>query len=414
MRILYFTQFYYPENIAPAFRASDHARIWAKAGHDVTVFTGWPNYPTGVLFKGYKMVKLGNETVDGVRVFRSASKILPNTSFGKRVEAGISFIVGGLRNLRRSSPVGSDYDVVLVTCGTVFSAWLGVYYAKKHGLPLVVEFRDLTYKQMVATGSSESSAKVRVMKALELSFCKAADCVVVLTEGFKRDLVAEGVDPSIISIVPNGADPVPCEHSWGERLRLGYFGTMGLSQDVPTTLEYAKYLHDEECAESYTLIGEGAARNDVEQAMEETGNSFLKLLHGMPMAELEKYYAAVDVTVVSLQKSESFAGTIPSKIFQSFARGVPVLFIGPEGDASEVIRESGGGIALCGSPEEDLTLLLSFARCGDLPLRLAEMSTSALDFMIKNYTRKHMADQMITCLVEAENRQRMKGCRQNG
>ena len=208
MKILYFSQFYSPENIAAAFRAADHSRIWARAGHEVTVFTGWPNYPTGHLFDGYEMAPLWEGSIDGVRVFRSSSKIQPNTSFAKRIESGVSFIANGLKNLGRRSPVGSDYDVVLVTCGTVFSAWLGVHYAKKHHLPLVVEFRDLTYKQMMATGSE--GAKVATMKALELSFCKAADRVVVLTDGFKKDLVEEGVPREVISVVPNGADVVAC------------------------------------------------------------------------------------------------------------------------------------------------------------------------------------------------------------
>lgn len=46
-------------------------------------------------------------------------------------------------------------------------------------------------------------------------------------------------------------------------------------------------------------------------------------MHGMPMNELERYYADVDMTVVSLQKSDSFAGTIPSKIFSRLRAEFP-------------------------------------------------------------------------------------------
>ena len=98
MRILYFTQFYSPENIAAAFRASEHARIWAEAGHNITVFTGWPNYPIGHLFSGYEMVQLGEETVDGVRIFRSASAIRSNKTFADRIRGGMSFVINGWRN----------------------------------------------------------------------------------------------------------------------------------------------------------------------------------------------------------------------------------------------------------------------------------------------------------------------------
>lgn len=401
MKILYFSQFFAPENIAASFRATDHSCLWAKAGHDVVVFTSWPNYPTGILANGYKMEQLGEEKVDGVRVFRSASKIQPNTSFKKRIESGVSFIVGGLKNLKNESPVGTDYDVVLVTCGTVFSAWLGVHYAKKHKLPLVVEFRDLTYKQMIAAGGSEDSAKVQAMKKMELSFCKAADMTVVLTEGFKKDLTKEGISESDIYVVPNGADIVPCEHDWKNRLRFGYFGTMGLSQDVPTTLNYAAELYKEELIGSYYLIGEGAARSAVENAIAVSDSEYLTLRHGIPMAELERYYSAVDMTVVSLQKSNSFAGTIPSKIFQSFARGVPVLFIGPEGEAASLVRDSGAGLALTGQRDEDIQVLLDFARQKDLQQVLETMSKNAIEFMEQKYTRKCLADKMLDILTAA-------------
>lgn len=399
MRILYFTQFFSPENIAAAFRAKDHSDIWSDSGHDVTVFTGWPNYPTGRLYDGYDMVPLREERMGRIRVFRSASKIQPNTSFKKRIESGISFILGGLKNLRTGSPVGTDYDVVLVTSGTVFSAWLGVHYAKKHRLPLVIEFRDLTYKQMMATG--DKGAKAAAMKALELSFCRVADHVVVLTDGFKKDLSAEGVSSEMISVVPNGADVVPCEHEWHRPLRLGYFGTMGLSQNVPETVEYVKRLAEKGFVSSYELIGEGAARAEIERMMDAGKLDFLGLEHGIPMSELEARYARVDMTVVSLQKSDQFAGTIPSKIFQSFARGVPVLFIGPEGDASELVRRSGAGVVLCDSAEEDIRHLVGFASKEDLVDELNRMSKSAVEFMAREFSRKIMAEKMTRILSDA-------------
>lgn len=401
MNILYFSQFYFPENIAPAFRATDHSRIWVQDGHEVTVLTGWPNYPTGHLFDGYEMVPLREEAIDGVRVFRSASKIQPITSFAKRIESGVSFITNGLRNLGRKSPVGCGYDAVLVTSGTVFAAWLGVHYAKEHRLPLVVEFRDLTYKQMMATGSK--GAKVAAMKALELSFCKAADRVVVLTDGFKKDLVAEGVPREAISVVPNGADVVACEHHWEGPLRLGYFGTMGLSQDVPETVEYVRDLVNRGLASSYELVGEGAARAKLERMAATGERGFLELEHGVPMAELEPRYAGVHMTVVSLRKSSEFSGTIPSKIFQSFARGVPVLFIGPEGDASKLIRRSGAGVALCGGEEEDLRELEAFASRADLADELARMSEAAVNLIEREYSRGLMAEKMARVLSDAAN-----------
>ena len=402
MRILYFSQFYPPESIAAAFRASEHAGAWVAAGNDVTVLTGWPNYPTGRLFDGYEMMRLGEDCIEGVRIFRSASRILPNTSFTNRIKCGVSFIVNGWRNfMSKDSPVGSDYDVVLVSSGTVFAAWLGVQFAKKKSIPLVMEFRDLTWRQMVATGGSDGDFKVRAMRALELGMCAKAERVVALTNGFKRELSAQGVSESKLVVVPNGADIIPCEHDWSGGLRLGYFGTMGISQDVPRTLSLAGWLYQRGLLESYTLIGEGAARALVESIVESGSCPFARLEHGVSKDELEPRFSQVHMTVVSLQKSESFSETIPSKIFQSLARGTPVLFIGPEGEAARLVRESGGGVVLCGTDQENAIALKEFVSASDLSVRLAGMSSKAISFMESNFTRQLMADRMLDVLEDA-------------
>ena len=54
MRILYVSQYFPPEMGAPAARASELSRHWASAGHDVTVLTGFPNHPTGVVPPEYR------------------------------------------------------------------------------------------------------------------------------------------------------------------------------------------------------------------------------------------------------------------------------------------------------------------------------------------------------------------------
>lgn len=402
MKILYFSQFYPPESIAAAFRAAEHARAWVAAGHEVTVFTGWPNYPTGSLFDGFEMVRLGEEDDHGVRVLRSASDIRPNKSFAERIKAGVSFVANGWRNLTaRDSPVGADYDVVLATSGTVFAAWLGARYAKRSRIPLVVEFRDLTWRQMAATGGSEGDPKVRLMRSLELDICSDATRVVALTEGFRRELVLSGVPDYKLAVVPNGADIVACGHDWNGALRLGYFGTMGISQDIVCTLNLAAGLFHSGLLGAYDLIGEGAARGLVETALASGSYPFATLRHGIPKDELEPFYGMVHMTVVSLQRSESFSETIPSKIFQSFARGTPVLFIGPEGEAARLVRESGGGIALCGDDAECAEVLRDFASSGSLPEKLAAMSERAVSFMECSYTRQILAERMLGVLKDA-------------
>ena len=50
MRILVVTQYFWPEN----FRINDLCINLATRGHDITVLTGKPNYPSGEIFPEFK------------------------------------------------------------------------------------------------------------------------------------------------------------------------------------------------------------------------------------------------------------------------------------------------------------------------------------------------------------------------
>ena len=396
MRILYITQFYEPENIAPSFRATDNSRIWAREGAEVTVFTGFPNYPTGKVFDGYTVELLTEQKLEDVRLLRSKLIAKPNTSFVNRIQNGLSFLWYGMVNLGKNyERIGSDFDVVFATSGTVFAGYLGYRFAKKMRLPFVIEYRDLTYSQLVATGSSEHSLKYKGMKWLELMMARKASKVVVLTNSFKKTLSNDGIAEAKIVVVPNGADVVdlvPVQH---QGLKLGYFGTMGLSQVIPETITAFVSLESLLPNFEYRLIGEGAARALVEESVASIGKNFAVLLHGMTKDELESHYADIDMSIVSLRRSEAFSGTIPSKIFQSWARGIPVLFFGPEGEAAQMIRDYDLGITLCGSDEANNMILTEFFSSDDWKSRLQDMGKRAKGVMAEHYTRDRLAKRLL-------------------
>ena len=194
MRILYFSQFYRPESIAAAFRAEENARLWAEAGQQVTVFTGYPNFPKGKIFDGYTPRLLSEERADGVRILRSKLYAKPNTTIAARMLSALSFFFFGLVNLvfnRRK--IGKDYDIVLGTSGIIFAAALGWIYAAVHRLPFVFELRDISYVQMQTTGRSPKSISVRLMRWMELFLCRKAKKIVVVTNGFRKTLAEDGI-----------------------------------------------------------------------------------------------------------------------------------------------------------------------------------------------------------------------------
>ncbi len=82
-------------------------------------------------------------------------------------------------------------------------AWGG---AKIYKTTFVLEIRDISYKQLQATGHSANSLAVKGMKALELFLCRKAKSVIVVTNGFKNVLQKDGIDPQKIFVISNGVD----------------------------------------------------------------------------------------------------------------------------------------------------------------------------------------------------------------
>ena len=402
MRILFFSQFYTPESIAPSFRATENAKLWKQMGHDVTVFTGYPNYPTGKIFDGYDPKMLSEEEIDGVRVLRSKLIAVPNTNMIKRLENALSYFFFGWINTHfKSNMIGRDYDVVLGTSGIIFNAWLAQLYASRKHIPFVFEIRDITYVQMQATGKSANSKSVKGMKWLELRLCKKASKVVVVTNGFKKTLMGDGVPEKKIEVITNGVDVERSQGVYddGKKFTLSYFGTLGLSQNIKDTFAYAKVISQTVSDFEYLIIGDGAQKAEIEKAAK--NEPYVRMIPGMPAAELEPYYCDTQLSVITLRKSDNFKYTIPSKLFQVMGRGIAILFIGPDGESADIIRRFNAGITLTGTTDADLVVLREFFSKHDWREQLKQMGNNGRRAVEGHYSKTKLAEDYIKVLDDA-------------
>lgn len=401
MKILYVTQFFPPESIAAAFRAYENVMLWQSDGEQPTVFTTYPNYPTGRIFSGYKNKLLNLETINGIHVVRSKIIVKKKASFFNRILNMSSFFTFGLFNfLFNGRKIGKDFDVILGTSGTVFAALLAWLFAVIHRIPFVFEIRDIVYRQLIATGKNISNITVRMMKKLELFLCKRACRIVSVTNDFKNVLVSDGIDADKINVITNGfqVGPLRKQPQNIDKFILSYFGTLGISQKVEETLVYAAKLN--ECCDGflYKIIGEGAQREVLERELATGQYPYVQLFHGMSQEKLEVYYEEAEMSVVSLVQNDNFSFTIPSKLFQIMGRGIAVLYIGPDGEAAKIIRKYNAGLALCGTKKENLYILATFFDQPDYHKKLRQMGENGYKAVCKNYDRKVLAKSYLDIL----------------
>ncbi|MEG6568013.1 glycosyltransferase family 4 protein [Thermoanaerobacterium saccharolyticum] len=408
MKILYITQFFYPERTAGAIRAYENAINWEKGGNQVTVLTTYPNFPIGKIFKEYKNKMLSHEIIEGIDVYRSYLYMRPNTNIVNRLISYIGFPLFSIINLfiLNRKYFKGKYDVIITTSGPIFTPIIGLLFSKIRKIPLITEFRDLTFKQILATKFTDNNFAYKVVRGIELFFARASDEVIVLTKGFAKILMEYGIDKNKIDIIPNGYE-IKENNSKEDNLKkelikksgeiiISYFGTMGVSQNLFKIFDLISHLKEYNNIK-FLFIGDGAVKSELLKYKEEKELFNLTMLDGMPEHELEYYYQISDYCLVLLNNDQNFAYTIPSKIFQIMGRKKPIIFIGPEGEASEIINSAKCGLTLYDNEIEILkNKILNFIKKEDTQV----LGNNGYNFVLRNYNRKNLCNKYIDIINE--------------
>jgi glycosyltransferase involved in cell wall biosynthesis len=364
MRILVVTHYFPPETGAPQARLSALASTWAADGDRVTVLTGMPNHPTGVVPPKYRRAIRREEKLDDYRILRTWLYATPNEGIVRKTLSHLSFMVTSV--LLAGWDCGPT-DVVVVSSPTFFSigsAWL---LARLKRARLVVEVRDLWPAIFTELRVLTNRQLIRLLERLELAAYAAADQVVVVSDGFRSNLISRGVPPSKVHTIRNGVslgrfDPTaPAEPA--KRAQLGadadpdagdclvlYLGTHGISQGLATVADAAARLARHPIR--FAFVGEGADKPGLEHMVTERGLRNVTLLPGVPSREVPSLLAAADICLVPLRDVPLFSSFIPSKLFEYLAAGRAVIG-SVAGEAAQILGEAGAALV---PPEDSVAL----------------------------------------------------------
>jgi glycosyltransferase involved in cell wall biosynthesis len=392
MRILFLTHYFHPEGNAPATRVYEMGRRFVKLGFEVTVVTGAPNVPSGVVYPGYRNRWRSRELVEGIETLRVWTYLAPNKGTVRRILNYLSFCATAtLAGLGARRP-----DLVIATSPQFFCGWAGVFVSRLRGLPFILEVRDLWPESIAAVGAMRSSALLRVLGWLERTMYAAATRIVTVGRGYQQQLEARGVPASRISVIPNGVDLGmfdPATDASELRARVApngefvcaYVGTIGMGSGLSVVLRAAERLRELGRRDVvFLLVGDGAVREDLEREARARGLDRVVFTGRLPKAEMPKVLAASDACLVHLARKPLFRSVMPSKIFEAAAMARPIV-LGVEGFAAEVVGGAGSGICIEPENAEQLVdAVLRLAGDRDLGRRLgragAERIATAYDY----------------------------------
>jgi len=394
---------------APAARAAELAHHWAEAGHDVSVLTGFPNRPTGVVpdeWRSRLRRATYHEKVDGVNVFRTWLWPLPNRKAHERMRNYASFCASAaLRGMSLPCP-----DVIIATSPQLLVGLSGWWLSFSRQVPFVFEVRDLWPESLVAVGAgSEDSLLHHALSEIAGFLYKRSNCIAVVTPAFKSHLIYHWrVPEDKIAVVENGVEthlfaPQPLASDQAVRQQIGaegkflasYIGTMGNAHGLETLLDSAAQLKQQNPDVMYLLVGEGAEKERIRAQAESRSLTNVRFLDQQPRTRIPAFISASDACLVLLKKTDVFKTVIPTKMLEFMSCARPVI-LGVEGQAREIVEASGAGLVI--EPENAGALTHAITQlAADRELRTT-LGQKGREHILRNFSRVRTAEKYIQIL----------------
>lgn len=397
MRILFIAQYFHPE--PNFFFGLPFAKELQRRGHQVQVITGFPNYPGGKIYDGYKIKLMQKEVMDGIPVYRFPLYPSHDRSSLRRILCYSTLSV----SLAAFSPwVIEPADVAFVVQGPATIGFPAILLKWLRGIPFVYNIQDIWPDSLLSTGMFNSRIGLKMLRVWCNFVYKRAAKITVITPGMKRVLQERGVQGDKIEIIYNWCDDAMiCRAEPNERVaqKLGlagkfniiFAGNMGEAQALDQVIEAAALVAPRYHDIQFVFIGSGVAVENLKTMVCNKNLPNVLFLPRMPVEEIGNVLRLGDVLLVHLRRDPLFAITIPSKTQAYLAMGKPIL-MAVEGDASELVKKAQAGLScLPENPESIADVVVQFYQMN--PEQRKQLGLNGMTF----YDHELSFAQAVTC-----------------
>jgi colanic acid biosynthesis glycosyl transferase WcaI len=352
MKILFITQYFAPEIGAAPVRLTALADELRVLGHEVSVVTSMPNYPTGRTFRGYRRRLVAREqTSTGVDVHRIWT--VPATGSGlARYINYLSFMAAAPLLI----PTTHRPDVIVVESPPLTTAVIGWLYATRFGAPTVLHIADPWPDAVVDLGLvDESSLQVALARRLERWSYRQATLVSFASHGIAERLRTKGISEDRLVFLANGADlerfapqtanpELIAELGLEGRQIVLFAGTHSVAAGMDVLIDTAEALRDDESI-AILLVGDGPAKAPLIAEACERGLSNLVFIDPVSPERVADLYNLSVAGLVTMANRPALHWMRPAKMFPPLSCGKPVVFSG-RGEAADLVEENGMGVVV--------------------------------------------------------------------
>jgi glycosyltransferase involved in cell wall biosynthesis len=395
MRILIVSQYFWPEN----FKINDIALALKERGHEVSVITGKPNYPSGKFSEGYTFFNKRMENWNRIKIYRTLLLPRGNSSGIKLFLNYFSFaFFASIRILF----INDKFDKIFVYEPSPITVGLpGIIARYKFKAPMYFWVQDLWPESISSAGGINNKLILNIFDWITRVIYNQSFKILVQSKAFIPYITNQKVVNNKLIYYPNSTESFfknqKCDIKLFDLLPKGFkiifAGNIGEAQSFDTLLKAAELLKNENNEVQWLILGEGRMKSYVQQKINEIGlNDNFHLLGSYPSYDMPGYFSCADALLVSLKNDPIFSLTIPSKIQSYMACGKPII-ASLDGEGARIIREANAGFT--SNSEDPLGLKDSIKKILSLSLeeRLS-LGKNARNYFEREFEREMLVDKL--------------------
>jgi len=406
VHILYLHQHFVTRSGTSGGRSHEFSRILVERGHRVTLITG--SYDRGGLtVPGGRW--LNRSRVDGIEVLVVRVPYGQDMSVQRRIRSFLRFMALAVAAGRSVE----DVDVVFATSTPLTIAVPGILLSKHHHAPFVFEVRDLWPEVPIKMGVLRNPLLQAAARWLERTAYRHARHIVALSPGMRDGILASGVAPGKVTVIPNSSDvelfrvdPAVGEAfravhpEWSDGPLVVYAGAFGRVNGLEYVIELARNVSAMDPGVKFVFSGEGSEKDSLERLAREAGllGRTMFLLPPLARSELARLLSAATILTSFVAPIRVHEMNSANKFFDAFAAGKPVA-INYGGWQADLLRETGAGLVLDPrNPEASAAMLVGALRD---PSWLEEAGRASRRLGDEVFDRRKLALELETVLLEA-------------
>ena len=353
MKVMQLTGYFLPEKAASIYLTENRLEAFAKAGFDTVI---WASRPTRGLsdeeYQEYKKKYLetmygGKVTVHRFAMFREGKNPLL-----RALRYSLNWIIQLWKGLREK-----DVDCIYLASTPPIQGLLGAFIKKFRGIPFVYNLQDIFPDSLYNNGLANKGGILwKIGRVIENFTYEHADKIIVISEDFKKNIMAKGVPEEKIVVVYNWVDQNAVVNIDRENNKLfdkynldlskfyiEYSGNIGLSQNMDMLLEVMEDLQDNYPDINLVLVGEGAYKAQVEKIVADKQLKNVVMLPFQPYEDISHVFSLGDVGLV-ISKPGTGAASVPSKTWSIMSASRPVLANFDENELKDILAGNECGI----------------------------------------------------------------------